>query len=72
MDPYTATINDVDFEITYELFTWADLPADNRRLRVGSCGELCAWRSAMSISAPRVVMEAAELSQEALPNGSPG
>lgn len=28
LDPYTATINGVDFEITYELFTWANLPAD--------------------------------------------
>jgi len=28
VDTYTATINDIDFEITYELFTWSDLPSD--------------------------------------------
>jgi len=27
-DPYTVTINGVDFEIAYELFTWSDLPSD--------------------------------------------
>jgi hypothetical protein len=28
IDAYTATFNGINFEITYELFSWADLPSD--------------------------------------------
>ncbi|MDC7223183.1 MAG: hypothetical protein PQJ60_05535, partial [Spirochaetales bacterium] len=28
LEPYTVTLNGVDFELTYEMFTWDELPAD--------------------------------------------